>query len=200
VIDNFYKSLYVENKHWNTFKPNKDEKDRWSVIKPLVESLGKTDLNIIDVGCGRGVFSNLISEYGYVLGIDPVSSVIEYGKSLYPNLKLMPLSLQDYVYIFPNKKYDLVLCTEVLEHVLDKVGFISRLKGLVKNDGYIILTTPRKEIQEEWISKFGHPEQPIEEWISTDDLIKMIDDAGLKRLSYKTTYLLDIYQVHLLSV
>ena len=162
MTDEFYKSLYCENRFWNTFKLNKDEKDRWIAIKPLVESLGKTDLSIIDVGCGRGVFSNLISEYGHVVGIEPVSSVIEYGKSLYPELELYAFSLEDYVFEFPDKKYDLVLCTEVLEHVLDKVDFINKLKGLVKDGGHIILTTPRKEKQEEWVNRFGNPKQPIE--------------------------------------
>jgi 2-polyprenyl-3-methyl-5-hydroxy-6-metoxy-1,4-benzoquinol methylase len=200
MIDEFYKSLYCENRFWNTLKPNKDEQDRWSVIKPLVESLGKTDLSIIDVGCGRGVFSNLISEYGNVVGTEPAFSVVEYGKSLYPELELYAFSLEDYVFEFPDKKYDLVLCTEVLEHVLDKVGFINKLKGLVKDGGHIILTTPRKEKQEEWVNRFGNPKQPIEEWISTDDLIKMIDDAGLKRIDYKTASWFDIYQIHLLSV
>lgn len=200
MIDKFYKSLYAENSNWNTFKPNKDERDRWNAIKPLIESLGKTDLSIIDVGCGRGVFSNLMSPYGKVVGTEPVFSVVEYGKRLYPGLELYAFSLEDYVHIFPEKKYDLVLCTEVLEHVLDKVGFINRLKGLVRDNGHIILTTPRKEKQEEWIGRFGNPKQPIEEWISTNDLIKMIDDAGLKRLDYKTASWFDIYQIHLLSV
>ncbi len=200
MIDEFYNSLYAKNKSWNTLKPNSDEKDRWLVINYLVNSLSRSNLDIIDVGCGRGVFSNLISSYGKVVGIDPVSSVIEYGKSLYPNLELHAFSLEDYVYIFPDKKYDLVLCTEVLEHVVDKAGFINRLKGLVKDGGHIILTTPRKEKQEEWVNRFGDPKQPIEEWISTDDLIKMIDDAGLKRLEYKTSSIFNIYQIHLLSV
>jgi 2-polyprenyl-3-methyl-5-hydroxy-6-metoxy-1,4-benzoquinol methylase len=200
MTDEYYKSLYVEHFRWNNPDPNRDENDRWKVIKNILESLGRTYSNIIDVGCGRGVFSNLLSEYGHVVGIEPVSSVVAYGKSLYPNLELHAFSLEDYVYIFPDKKYDLVLCTEVLEHVVDKAGFINRLKGLVKDGGHIILTTPRKEKQEEWVRMFGDPKQPIEEWISTDDLIKMIDAAGLKRLDYKTASWFDIYQIHLLSV
>jgi 2-polyprenyl-3-methyl-5-hydroxy-6-metoxy-1,4-benzoquinol methylase len=200
MSEEYYKTKYTENSYWSRSKLNGDETARWISIKPLIESLQKDNLSIIDVGCGRGVFSNVISCYGNVVGIDPVNSVIEYGKSIYPELELHAFSLEDYVFEFPDKKYDLVLCTEVLEHVLDKVGFINRLKNLVRNGGHIILTTPRKEKQEEWISKFGNPEQPIEEWISTEDLNKIIDDAGLKRLDYKTTYLLDIYQIHLLSV
>jgi 2-polyprenyl-3-methyl-5-hydroxy-6-metoxy-1,4-benzoquinol methylase len=200
MTEEYYKTKYTENSYWSRAKLNGDETARWISIKPLIESLQKDNLSIIDVGCGRGAFSNVISCYGDVIGIDPVNSVIEYGKELYPELELMALSLQDYVYIFPDKKYDLVLCTEVIEHVVDKVGFLKKLKNLLKDDGHIILTTPRKEIQEEWISKFGNPEQPIEEWISTEDLNNLIDQCGLKRLSYKTTYLLDIYQVHLLSV
>lgn len=200
MTNEYYKYLYVENVRWNTIEPNKDERDRWKAIKPLVESLGRKDLNIIDVGCGRGVFSNLLSEFGSVVGTEPASSVVDYGRVLYPNLELHAFSLEDYVHIFPDKKYDLVLCTEVLEHVIDKAGFLNRLKSLVKDNGFVILTTPRKEKQEEWVAMFGNPKQPIEEWISTEDLITLIDHSGFKRLDYKTASVLEVYQVHLLSV
>lgn len=200
MTNEYYKYLYVDNVRWNTIEPNRDERDRWKAIKPLVDSLGRKDLSIIDVGCGRGVFSNLLSEYGDVVGTEPAHSVVDYGRVLYPNLQLHSLSLEDYVHIFPDKKYDLILCTEVLEHVVDKSGFINRLKGLVKDNGFVILTTPRKEKQEEWVKMFGNPKQPIEEWISTDELISLIDQSGLKRLDYKTASIFGVYQVHLLSV
>lgn len=200
MTEEYYKTKYTENSYWSRSKLNGDETARWLSIKPLVESINRKDLKILDVGCGRGVFSNLLCCYGDVLGIDPIHSVIDYGKELYPNIELMALSLEDYYYIFPDKKYDLIVCTEVLEHVVDKVGFLKKIKNLLSHSGHLILTTPRKEIQEEWIGRFGVPDQPIEEWISVDEFNRLADNCGFKRLSHTNTYLLDIYQVHLLSV
>lgn len=200
MTEEYYKTKYTENSYWSRAKLNGDETARWLSIKPLIESINRKDLNILDVGCGRGVFSNLLCCYGDVLGIDPIRSVIDYGKELYPNIELIALSLEDYYYIFPDKKYDLIVCTEVLEHVVDKVGFLKKIKNLLSDNGHLILTTPRKEIQEEWIGRFGVPDQPIEEWISVDEFNRLSDDCGFKRLSHTNTYLLDIYQVHLLSV
>lgn len=200
MTDEFYNELYINNKSWNTSKPNSDENDRWIVIRYFIESLGRNNLSILDVGCGRGVISNLLSRYGSVLGIDPVRSVIEYGKGLYTDIELMALSLEEYSYIFPDKKYDLVVCTEVLEHVVDKVGFLKKIKNLISEDGHLVISTPREEVQQEWISKYGDPAQPIEEWISTDNFIKLLDECGFKRLGYKTASIFGVYQVHLLSV
>lgn len=200
MIDEFYKDLFVKNKGWNTFKPNTDEMHRWLVIKSFVEQISKPDIKILDVGCGRGWTSNLLSKYGNVLGIDPVASVIEYGRELYPNIGLMALGLEDYCSLYPEEKYDLIVCTEVLEHIVDKPQFLKKIKNLLSDNGYVILSTPRKEIQEEWIERFGDPKQPIEEWISSDDLRGLFDECGFKQISYKSASQLGIYQIYLLSV
>ncbi len=200
MIDEFYKELFVNNKGWNTLNPNTDEMHRWLVIKSFVEEVSKSDIKILDVGCGRGWTSNLLSKYGNVLGIDPVASVIEYGRELYPNIALMALGLEDYCSLYPEEKYDLIVCTEVLEHIVEKPQFLKKIKNLLSSDGHLILSTPRKENQEEWIKRFGDPKQPVEDWISTDDLNRMFDDCGFNRISYKTASYLSIYQIHLLSV
>lgn len=200
MSDEYYKKLFIENKSWNKSKPNADETHRWWAIESFIKDTKKQNIEILDVGCGRGVFSNLLSKYGNVLGIDPVSSVIEYGKELYPNIELMALDLDQYCFLYPDKKYELILCTEVLEHVIDKTAFMQKIKGLLSHDGYLILSTPREEVKHNWLTLFANPSQPIEEWISTDDLINLIDDCRFKRVGYKTASWFDIYQVHLLSV
>lgn len=200
MSDQYYNELFTKNKLWNTSKPNMDETLRWWAIDSFVKEIAKPDMSILDVGCGRGIFSNLISKYGNVIGIDPVESVIEYGRELYPSIGLMALDLDQYCSLYPEKKYDLVLCTEVLEHVIDKTTFMQKIKNLLSDNGHLILTTPREEVKEHWMSLFGDPSQPIEEWITTDDLIELIDSCGFKRVGYKTASWFDIYQVHLLSL
>lgn len=93
--DEFYKKLFIENKKWNTSAPNYDENLRWTTIEKFLffiegynsaNSLNNKKNNILDVGCGRGWLSNLLMLYGNVIGIEPVRSVVEYGKNLFPTL------------------------------------------------------------------------------------------------------------------
>jgi SAM-dependent methyltransferase len=42
----------------------------------------------------------------------------------------------------PNGSYDALMCTEVLEHVVDPFAAIRELRRMVKKGGYILFTTP----------------------------------------------------------
>lgn len=41
-----------------------------------------------------------------------------------------------------NKKYDVILCFEVLEHIMNPLLFLNELKKILKKDGVIYLSTP----------------------------------------------------------
>ena len=42
----------------------------------------------------------------------------------------------------PDESYDALLCTEVLEHVVDPFSAVRELRRIVKVNGYILFTTP----------------------------------------------------------
>jgi hypothetical protein len=42
----------------------------------------------------------------------------------------------------PDESYDALMCTEVLEHVVDPFAAIRELRRIVKRNGYILFTTP----------------------------------------------------------
>jgi SAM-dependent methyltransferase len=88
----YYKQLFLENVYWNRPIPNGEETLRWQIIEKFIEQIknsNKSKLNILDLGCGRGWLTNLLSNYGEVIGIEPVKAVVDYGKSLFPSLNLI---------------------------------------------------------------------------------------------------------------
>ncbi|MCS3769173.1 SAM-dependent methyltransferase [Aeromonas hydrophila] len=44
--------------------------------------------------------------------------------------------------IIPNESFDIVVCTEVLEHTLNPFSAISEIYRILKKDGILLLTTP----------------------------------------------------------
>src|ERR1035437_4180607 len=90
----------------------------------------KTVDSILDVGCGEGFTLNRLKEkrIGKKLeGIEYSEAAIELGHKIYPDIIIK----QGNIYQLPyeDNSFDLVLCTEVLEH-LDKPQ--AGLKELVR--------------------------------------------------------------------
>lgn len=203
----FYENFFTINPYWSSKNPNEDELSRWNAINKFIEvNIGFSEnFNILDVGCGRGWLSNLLTKYGNVTGIEPVKKVVQYAKKLYPNVEFKVGSTQNLLPKFKNN-FDLIVCSEVLEHIPDdkKAIFISEISLLLKSKGYAIFSTPRADIQEEWMS-FTEPGQPIEDWISEANLEKLFIQVGFKTIALERVSIapkqnidpLPIYQVWL---
>lgn len=206
----YYKNLFVKNRYWNTAEANSEEILRWKIIKEFIESIkdinDNKEIEILDLGCGRGWLTNKLSYYGKVLGIDPMKSVINHAKNMFPSICFICGTSKTIIDNGSIGKYDLIVSSEVIEHITDtkKELFIEDIYKLLKVNGYFIITTPRKEIEEAW-NYYVKNNQPIEEWISEKDLERMIVKKKFKKCKLKRIGLvprggfskMDIYQLWL---
>lgn len=179
----FYEQMFVKNPFWNKPNPNAEEQLRWDIIEGFVKYIkdnyyksetGK--FTILDLGCGRGWLTFLLSKYGDIIGIEPVKPVIKYAKKMFPKIKFICGTTKDLIKDDKDfNKYDLIVSSEVIEHIPDgeKGNFIEDISKLLNEKGFLIITTPRKDAQEEWNS-YMQPGQPIEDWISEKELETLI--------------------------
>ncbi len=121
-------------------------------IKKLQNSKKKID--ILDVGCGSCNFfgyldsSDLNFSYtGMDYDKEKLSKNIKFD-SKKNDLKIKELNLK---YADPENKYDIVWCSEVIEHIIDHDNFFKFLKNSCKKNGYIILTSTNIN----FVNKFG---------------------------------------------
>ncbi len=189
----YYEDLFIKNSLWNTPNPNTEEVLRWEIIEEFVkfskEDTTKEDLKlyrILDLGCGRGWLTNLLSKYGKVKGIEPVDGVIQHAKKMFPRINFVAGTSKDLLDKGENKSFDLIVSSEVIEHVPDenKHGFINDIYNLLDENGFVILTTPRQEAQEEWY-KYLSADQPVEDWISEEDLESLLLQNNFKKRQLK---------------
>lgn len=105
-------------------------------------------LEILDIACGAGYGSVMLLKEGNaksVLGIDYSIKNINYCRSKYKydNLNFMQ---GDICNISINKQYDLIVCYETIEHVLQTNDALKCLYALLSKDGKLIISTPNRKI------------------------------------------------------
>ncbi len=193
----FYTNLFVNSPYWSTPHPNPDEAARWTKIASFLEYILRRvrrqdptrQLKILDVGCGRGWLTNLATMYGTCEGIEPVAGVIDHARKLFPHLRFEAGTAESVLQRPDFTPYDVVLTSEVIEHVPhgQKETFLVQLAGLLKPDGYVILTTPRGEMWEQW-KAIAPPNQPVEDWVTEDQLRALFTAQGLRELGLERVH------------
>lgn len=109
-------------------------------VTQLIEDSGVSPKKIIDVGCASGWFlSKLWEKYPKAshTGIDVYKPAIEYGQRVYNRLKL--ICVDGHNLPFKDKSFDLVTCTEVLEHVQDPKKILLEIKRVLTPKGEAII-------------------------------------------------------------
>jgi 2-polyprenyl-3-methyl-5-hydroxy-6-metoxy-1,4-benzoquinol methylase len=98
---------------------------------------------VLDVGCGNGIISRGLGREGFnVYGIDVSEKAIEKARALtsLPNVKFDVISAEQLV--ADGKRYNAVICSEVLEHLNQPEKLLSTLYRSLTDDGVLIVTVP----------------------------------------------------------
>ena len=123
---------------------------------PIPDKQPLKNLNIIDVGCGGGILSEPLKRLGArITGIDASETAIQSARlhSEKSNLEINYLVGTIDRLIEQKKFYDIVIASEVIEHVKDPNDFIKGLKKLLAPKGKIILTTLNRSLKSFLIAK-----------------------------------------------
>src|SRR3989338_3715246 len=141
--------------------------------KELISSI--KDLRIesaLDVGCGEGFTLNKLSEnkIGKRLeGVDFQKNTVEIGKKLHPELALKQGNI--YKLEYKNNSFDLVMATEVLEHLEDPEMALKELVRVSKK--YLLLSVPNEPffmianfLRGKNLSRWGNDIEHINHWTS----------------------------------
>lgn len=98
---------------------------------------------LLDIGCSYGYYTRFyLNKCKEVYGIDPNEDLIKIAKKRYPRIKF---KIGDAEKIpFKDDYFDVILLSDVLEHVNDEEKAINEVYRVLKNNGVIIITVPHK--------------------------------------------------------
>lgn len=96
--------------------------------------------DILEVGCGIGNFTKLLSDYGKVSAIDINRNYIK--KIKLKNSAVGFGDIEKGKYFFKNKQFASIVCLNVLEHIEDDNKSLKNIFKLLKPGGHLILLVP----------------------------------------------------------
>lgn len=116
------------------------------VLEDNFYSRPKSEIKILDVGCGRGNISLPLASLGYqVLGVDIDQPSIKNAqeKNKFPNAKFLiksfPLKKEE---IKKDFKFDCVIASEFFEHLQDPQSFAKQVYQILNQGGLLISSIP----------------------------------------------------------
>ena len=174
VYERFF---WAEDSHW-WFRARRRILD--SVLARLYPRGG---LKIADVGCGTGGMMKMLSRFGRVTGVDEAPEAREYCRERgFTNVLTQEVWEED------RTLYDLVTAFDVVEHVEDDVGFLSRLHRKLEPGGTILITVPAYQFLWSVFDEMNHHKRRY----SRGRLLRGLGQAGFRveRSSYFNTLLL----------
>lgn len=142
--DSYFHSHYKPvNKEWSKEDLHKYKKWYRTWI-PYVANKSKISFknkSVLELGCGIGAVSSLLSEQGAVItGSDVARNMIKSASRLNPHI---PYVYYDVMNPFTEKKhFDVVIAFEVLEHVSNLKKAMKNIYDVLSPNGIFIGTTP----------------------------------------------------------
>lgn len=127
---------------------------------------------ILDVGCGEGFTLQRLKDAGIgrsYEGVDALPAALALGRKMHPGLRLR----QGDIYHLPYKAnaFDVVICTEVLEHLQEPAKALKELKRVTKN--FCVLSVPNEPwfmignlLRGKNFSRLGNDIEHIQHWSS----------------------------------
>jgi len=147
----YYAQTYFQTEranYRNSYAPEELEVVRLRIAQRAVrasELRGHARLgSLLDVGCGEGfVLAHFHAQGWDVAGIDYSRAGVE---AMNPEMRAQVEQANVFTAlgrrIDGGERHDLVWLGNVLEHVLDPVGLLRSLRGLVRSDGLLVATVP----------------------------------------------------------
>lgn len=152
----------------------------WSIKRLRALARLKPSGRFLDIGCGAGQLVKDMLDRGYdAYGMDTSASLTAVlPDQIKPRIQLKDLTACNY----PAASFDLMMLSDVLEHVRQPLVLLQTIHHLLKKDGYLIISVPNWNDPEAYVfgRRFWHNlDAPRHLWhFTSSTLARLTKQAG----------------------
>lgn len=120
------------------------------IVNFLIPHISDKNARILDIGCSTGGLLSIFKLNGYsnLSGIDPSPSCVRATKELY-NIGATVNNISNFN---SNVKFDVIILSAVLEHLVDFSNSMQKIRSLLKDQGLLFIGVPDAERFDLYIS------------------------------------------------
>ncbi|HEY0831242.1 MAG TPA: class I SAM-dependent methyltransferase [Candidatus Dormibacteraeota bacterium] len=147
----------------------------------------RTDLQILDAGCGTGLMLQELAPFGTVEGVDISDEALQFcRKRGLDNVRHADVTQLP----FPDEQFDVVTALDVLEHLDDDTAAMREFRRVLKPGGRVFVFAPAHR----WLWSLQDEVSHHKRRYVRRTLSDVVMDAGLEieRQTYVSTFLLPV--------
>jgi 2-polyprenyl-3-methyl-5-hydroxy-6-metoxy-1,4-benzoquinol methylase len=171
-------SIETQRSFWNDWNSTHREQvvgpvsqRQAEVIQQWMTELGRTNLDIIDIGCGTGWLCEQLTRFGRVTGTDLANEVIERARLRVPAARFIA---GDFMALdIKAASFDVVTTLEVLSHMQDQPAFIAKLAASLRPGGTLMMATQNRFVLERNDVPPPKPGQ-LRRWVNRRELVGLL--------------------------
>ena len=120
---------------------------RWSKsyyeegVEDLIGMMPSKTKDVLSIGCGRGATEGILAEKGMRVTAVPLDSVIG-ACAKARGVEIVPSDSEKALDALSGRSFDCILFMNVLEHLPNPVGILSRYAKLLSADGAVLISVP----------------------------------------------------------
>lgn len=143
-VSSYYDALWVDLEKQKKAGPNVRH---FSILKNLQKQKLKKNSKVLEIGCGIGSLTRLISKkikYGKITGVDISAKTIAFNREKYKSFKNMDFIVSDMTDFSSSEKFDFVVLPDVLEHIPIEAhdNIFKTIKKITHANSIIIINIP----------------------------------------------------------
>lgn len=135
----------IHEDSWKSRKPEQKSVANKSRIQSTLDQLNgiiEDGDHVFDLGCGDGTMGTLLTNTHVVTidGCDISEVALERATNKYRNV--YQLNIDDEHTPVNSNSYDVVICTDVLEHTLSPIRVLNEIERILRDDGFAVISVP----------------------------------------------------------